>query len=118
VVRGPYYSPWRRVGDLLIVSGQVGVLPETGELVEGGTAAQLRQALANGAAVLGTAGATLADVVKATIFILDMNDFEAVNEVWLDTFSDPLPARSTVAVAQLPRGAKAEVEFWAHSPED
>ena len=113
---GPFYSPWRRVGDLVIVSGQLGLLPESGELVEGGTAAQLRQALVNGSKVLGDAGATLADVVKATIFILDMSDFDACNEVWLDTFSDPLPARSTVAVAELPRGAKAEVEFWAHSP--
>jgi 2-iminobutanoate/2-iminopropanoate deaminase len=113
----PFYSPWRRAGDLLIVSGQIGLLPETGELVEGGTADQLRQALANGSKVLETAGATLSDVVKATIFILDMKDFNAVNEVWLDTFSDPLPARSTVAVAELPRGAKAEVEFFAYSPE-
>jgi 2-iminobutanoate/2-iminopropanoate deaminase len=118
VVRAPYYSPWRRAGDLVIVSGQIGLLPETGELIEGGTAAQLRQALVNGSSVLIDAGATLSDVVKATIFILDMNDFSACNEVWLDTFSDPLPARSTVAVAELPRGAKAEVEFWAYSPEN
>jgi 2-iminobutanoate/2-iminopropanoate deaminase len=118
VARGPFYSPWRRAGDLVIVSGQLGLLPETGELVEGGTAAELRQALINGSTVLNAAGATLSDVVKATIFILDMNDFAACNEVWLDTFSDPLPARSTVAVAELPRGAKAEVEFWAYSPEN
>jgi 2-iminobutanoate/2-iminopropanoate deaminase len=118
VARGPFYSPWRRAGDLVIVSGQLGLLPETGELVEGGTAAELRQALVNGSTVLNAAAATLSDVVKATIFILDMNDFAACNEVWLDTFSDPLPARSTVAVAELPRGAKAEVEFWAYSPEN
>jgi 2-iminobutanoate/2-iminopropanoate deaminase len=114
----PFYSPWRRAGDLVIVSGQIGLLPDTGELVDGGTAAELRQALANGSKVLSDAGAALTDVVKATIFILDMNDFAAVNEVWLDTFSDPLPARSTVAVAELPRGAKAEVEFFAYSPEN
>jgi 2-iminobutanoate/2-iminopropanoate deaminase len=106
------------VGDLLIVSGQIGLLPETGELIDGGAAVQLRQALANGSSVLASAGATLSDVVKATIFILDMSEFDACNQVWLETFSDPLPARSTVAVAQLPRGAKAEVEFWAHSPEN
>jgi 2-iminobutanoate/2-iminopropanoate deaminase len=111
---GPYYSPWRRAGDLVIVSGQLGL--REGELVEGGTAAELRQALVNGSSVLKDAGASLADVVKATIFILDMNDFDAVNEVWLDTFSAPLPARSTVAVAELPRGAKAEVEFFAYVP--
>ncbi len=114
----PFYSPWRRAGDLVIVSGQIGLAPETGELVEGGTAAELRQALTNGSKVLSDAGAALADVVKATIFILDMNDFAAVNEVWLATFGDPLPARSTVAVAELPRGAKAEIEFFAYSPEN
>ena len=111
---GPYYSPWRRAGDLVIVSGQLGL--REGVLVEGGTAAELRQALVNGSSVLNDAGATLANVVKATIFILDMNDFDAVNEVWLDTFSAPLPARSTLAVAELPRGAKAEVEFFAYVP--
>jgi 2-iminobutanoate/2-iminopropanoate deaminase len=99
------------------VSGQLGLLPETGELVEGGAAAELRQALVNGSKVLQDAGATLSDVVKATIFILDMNDFSECNDVWLDAFSAPLPARSTVAVAELPRSAKAEVEFWAYSPE-
>jgi 2-iminobutanoate/2-iminopropanoate deaminase len=114
----PFYSPWRRAGDLVIVSGQIGLLPETGELIEGGAIAEFRQALANGAKVLSDAGATLSDVVKATIFILDMNDFAGVNEAWLETFSAPLPARSTVAVAELPRGAKAEVEFWAYSPEN
>jgi 2-iminobutanoate/2-iminopropanoate deaminase len=118
VASTPFYSPWRRAGDLVIVSGQIGVLPETGELIEGGTAAELRQALANGSKVLKDAGASLSDVVKATIFILDMNDFSAVNEVWLDTFSDPLPARSTVAAAELPRGAKAEIEFFAYSPKN
>jgi 2-iminobutanoate/2-iminopropanoate deaminase len=118
VVSAPYYSPWRRAGDLVIVSGQLGLLPDTGELVEGGTAAELRQAVANGSSVLKDAGSSLSDVVKATIFILDMKDFPSVNEVWLDTFGAPLPARSTVAVAELPRGAKAEVEFWAYSPEN
>ena len=102
----------------MIVSGQLGLVPESGELIEGGTAAELRQALVNGSAVLAEAGATLGDVVKATIFILDMNDFAACNEVWLDVLSEPLPTRSTVAVAQLPRGAMAEVEFWAYRPED
>jgi 2-iminobutanoate/2-iminopropanoate deaminase len=112
-----FYSPWRRAGDFIIVSGQLGLLPESGELVDGGTAAELRQALVNATTVLADAGATLADVVKATIFILDINDFAAVNEVWLAAFSEPLPTRSTVAVAALPRGAKAEAEFWAYVPE-
>jgi 2-iminobutanoate/2-iminopropanoate deaminase len=112
-----FYSPWRRAGDFVIVSGQLGLLPDTGELIEGGAAAELRQALVNATAVLAEAGATLSDVVKATIFILDMNEFSACNEVWLDAFSEPLPTRSTVAVAELPRGAKAEAEFWAYKPE-
>lgn len=99
------------------MSGQLGLVPETGELVEGGTAAELRQALVNASTVLKEAGATLSDVVKATIFILDMNDFAACNEVWLDALSEPLPSRSTVAVAELPRRAKAEAEFWAYLPE-
>ncbi|MGA2123694.1 MAG: Rid family hydrolase [Acidimicrobiales bacterium] len=112
----PPYSPWRRAGDFIIVSGQIGRVPETGELVEGGAAAELRQAIKNGAAVLHEAGGTLGDVVKATLFILDMNDFVACNEVWLAAFSNPRPTRSTVAVAELPLGAKAEIEFWAYSP--
>jgi 2-iminobutanoate/2-iminopropanoate deaminase len=112
-----FYSPWRRAGDFIIVSGQLGLVPETGELIDGGTAAELRQALVNATTVLAEAGATLADVVKATIFIEDMDDFAACNEVWLAAFSEPLPTRSTVAVADLPRNAKAEAEFWAYLPE-
>jgi 2-iminobutanoate/2-iminopropanoate deaminase len=112
-----FYSPWRRAGDFIIVSGQLGLLPDTGELVEGGTAAELKQALVNATTVLKESGATLADVVKATIFIEDMDDFAACNEVWLTAFSEPLPTRSTVAVADLPRNAKAEAEFWAYLPE-
>ena len=113
------YSPWRRAGDFVIISGQLGVLPdhETTTFVEGGTAAELRQALANAKTVLGEAGATLHDVVKASLFVLDMSDFAACNEVWLETFSDPLPTRTAVAVAQLPLGAKTEVELWAYAPE-
>ena len=113
------YSPWRRAGDFVIISGQLGVLPdrETTTFVEGGTAAQLRQALANAQTVLAETGATLADVVKASLFVLDMGDFAACNEVWLETFSDPLPTRTAIAVAQLPLGAQAEVELWAYAPE-
>ena len=113
------YSPWRRAGDFVIISGQLGVLPdrETTTFVEGGTAAELRQALANAKTVLGEAGATLHDVVKASLFVLDMGDFAACNEVWLETFSDPLPTRTAVAVAQLPLGANVEVELWAYAPE-
>ena len=113
------YSPWRRAGDFVIISGQLGVLAdkETTTFVEGGTAAELRQALANAANVLAEAGATLADVVKASLFVLNMQDWAACNEVWLETFSDPLPTRTAIAVAELPLGAKAEVELWAYAPE-
>ena len=113
------YSHWRRAGEFVIISGQLGVVPDAppATFVEGGAAAELRQALANAKLVLEEGGATLGDVVKATLFLLDMMDFDACNEVWLDTFSDPLPTRSCVAVAQLPLGARAEVELWAYAPE-
>ncbi|HVB50683.1 MAG TPA: Rid family hydrolase [Acidimicrobiales bacterium] len=113
------YSLWRRAGDFVVISGQLGVLPEkeTVTFVDGGAPDQLRQALANAKIVLEEGGATLGDVVKATLFVLDMGDFAALNEVWLEAFSDPLPTRSSFAVAQLPYGALAEVELWAYAPE-
>jgi 2-iminobutanoate/2-iminopropanoate deaminase len=110
------YSPWRRAGDLVIVSGQLGTV-STGVFAEGGAPGQLRQALKNAAGLLEEAGSSLADVVKATMFMMDMSDFTSLNEVWLDVFSDPLPTRSAFAVAELPLGALVEVEFWAYSPE-
>ena len=116
---GPY-SPWRRAGDLVVISGQLGVVAgENGlTLVEGGAAEQLRQALVNARKVLGEAGATFDQVVKATLFILDMKDFPSCNEVWLAAFDPPRPTRSAIAVHQLPLGALAEVEFWAYAPVD
>ena len=113
------YSPWRRAGDFVIISGQLGVLPdkETTTFVDDTTAGQLRQALANAATVLGDAGVSLSDVVKTSLFVLDMSDFVSCNEVWLETFRDPLPTRTAISVAQLPYGAKAEVELWAFKPE-
>jgi len=112
------YSHWRRAGDLVVLSGQLGMHTENGvtKLVAGGTAAELKQALANAEQALAEAGATMAQVVKATLFILDMKDFAACNEVWLGAFAAPLPTRTAVAVAQLPLGAHAEVELWAHAP--
>ena len=115
---GPY-SPVRRVGDWVITSGQVGLV--TGEggaatLAEGGTLPQLRQALQNVAEVLAIEGATLADVVKTTLYLVDMGDFAAVNEVWVEYFTDDRPTRSAVAVAALPFGARVEVEAWAYAP--
>ena len=115
---GPY-SPWRRAGDLVVISGQLGLLPghDTPTMVEGAAADQLRQALVNARGVLGEAGATLDQVVKGTLFPVDMDDFASCNEVWMEAFDAPRPTRSAVAVAQLPLGARAEVELWAYSPQ-
>jgi 2-iminobutanoate/2-iminopropanoate deaminase len=115
---GPY-SPVRRVGDWVITSGQVGLATDssgTASLVEGGTVAELRQVLENVAGVLAVEGATLGDVVKTTVFLLDMSEFSAVNEVWVEYFTQNRPTRSAVAVAALPIGARIEVEAWAYAP--
>jgi 2-iminobutanoate/2-iminopropanoate deaminase len=115
---GPY-SPVRRVGDWVITSGQVGLVADPAgapALAPGGTLPELRQALENVAAVLATAGATLSDVVKTTLYLVDMAEFAAVNEVWVEYFTDDRPTRSAVAVAALPVGARVEVEAWAYAP--
>ena len=107
---GPYsHAVW--AGDLLYVSGQIPLDPATGELVEGDVGAQTAQVLANLRAVLDAAGRTFDDVVKANVFLVDMADFAAMNEVYGPAFSAPYPARSTVAVAALPRGARVEIEL-------
>lgn len=113
------YSAWRRAGDFVIISGQLGTLSgqETLTFADGGAPGQLRQALKNAKQVLEEAGSSLAEVVKATMFVMDMADFGPLNEVWLEAFSDPLPTRSAFAVAELPYGARVEVELWAYSPE-
>jgi 2-iminobutanoate/2-iminopropanoate deaminase len=111
---GPY-SPAVRAGDWLALAGQVGIDPSTGSLADG-VAAQTRQALANVAAVLGDCRASLADVAKTTVFLVDMGDFPVMNEVYADAFAGHRPARSTVAVAALPLGARVEVEVWAYAP--
>jgi 2-iminobutanoate/2-iminopropanoate deaminase len=107
---GPY-TPIVRAGDWLIVSGQVGL--HDGSLVDGGVAAQARQALANMAGLLAGEGASMADVVKTTIFVRHISDYTAVNEVYVEAFGDHRPARATVAVAGLPLNALVEVEAWA-----
>ena len=116
---GPY-TPARRVGDWVITSGQIGLAPDengVAALVDGGTIPQLHQALANVVSVLATEGATLRDVVKTTLYVLDMSEFAAVNEVWIEYFTEDRPTRSAVAVAALPLGARIEVEAWAYVPE-
>jgi 2-iminobutanoate/2-iminopropanoate deaminase len=115
---GPY-SPVRRVGDWVITSGQVGLATDGSgapALVPGGTLAELRQALQNVAEVLAVEGAALGDVVKTTLYLVDMGEFAAVNEVWVEYFTDDRPTRSAVAVAALPVGARVEVEAWAYAP--
>ena len=111
---GPY-SHAVRTGGLVFCSGQVGLDPATGRLVEGGVTAQTRQAFANVRAVLAPAGAGLDAVVKATVFLASMDDFGAVNAVYADAFGGHRPARSTVAVAGLPLGALVEVEVVAEA---
>jgi 2-iminobutanoate/2-iminopropanoate deaminase len=109
---GPY-SPAIASGDLLFCSGQTGLDPETNLLVEGGVAAQAERVLRNLVAVLDADGLTFADVLKTTIFLVDMADFATVNEVYGRFVSDPPPARSTVAVAALPKGGRVEIELVA-----
>jgi 2-iminobutanoate/2-iminopropanoate deaminase len=95
----------------LYVSGHVGDDPGTGKLFDGGTAAELRQALANVTAVLAANGRGLGDVLKVNLYLVDMADFAVVNEVYRQYFQAPYPARTTVAVAALPLGARIEVEL-------
>jgi 2-iminobutanoate/2-iminopropanoate deaminase len=109
---GPY-SQAVAAGPYVFTSGQIALDPVTGTLDEGGAAEQARRVMANLAAVLAAAGLTFADVVKTTIFLIDMNDFAAVNEVYAESFEGSPPARSTVAVAALPRNARVEIEAIA-----
>jgi 2-iminobutanoate/2-iminopropanoate deaminase len=108
---GPY-SQAIRAGGFVFTAGQVGADPQTGILAEG-VAAQADQALRNLAAVLQAAGTGLERVVKTTIFLVDMDDFAAVNEVYASHLSPPFPARSTIAVQALPKGAQVEIEMVA-----
>ena len=116
---GPY-SPVVRVAGLLVTSGQLGLQagPDGSppSLAPGGTVAELRQALSNLRDVLASEGADLSAVVKATVFLVDLSELAAVNEVWARTFGDHRPARSAVGVASLPLGARVEVEAWAVAP--
>ena len=108
---GPY-SQGMRAGGLVFTAGQVGSEPSTGVLAEG-VAAQADRALRNLSAVLDAAGTSLDRVVKTTVFLTDMADFAAMNEVYARHFSAPYPARSTVAVRALPKGAAVEIEAIA-----
>ena len=112
---GPY-SQAIASGPFVFCSGQLGLDPATGTLVEGGVEAQAERALRNLGAVLDAAGVSWADVVKTTIFLADIDDFAAVNAVYVQYMPDPPPARSTFAVGALPKGGRVEIEAIAHRP--
>jgi 2-iminobutanoate/2-iminopropanoate deaminase len=109
---GPYEQAIR-VNGFVFTAGQIPLDPKTGNIVEGGIAAQTRQVLENLRAVLEAAGASMQSVVKATVFLKNMADFTAMNEVYSEYFAASKPARSTVAVAELPRGALVEIDLCA-----
>lgn len=114
-VLGPY-SQAVAAGDAVWCAGQVGLDPAAGTLVPGGIAAETARALDNLAAVLGAAGLSLVDVVKTTVFLVDLAEFAAMNEVYARYFAPPYPARATVQVAALPAGARVEIEAVAVRP--
>ena len=109
---GPY-SQAIFVGNMLFASGQLGLVPATGNFAEGGIKEQTAQAFQNVKAILAEAGLTMDQVVKTTVFLADMNDFGAMNEVYAHQFSGAFPARSAVAVKTLPKNALVEIEVIA-----
>jgi 2-iminobutanoate/2-iminopropanoate deaminase len=109
---GPY-SPAIRAGQLLFVSGQVPIDPATGQMVDGDISAQTRRVFENIGALLTAGGRSFADVARTTVFLADMNDFAAMNEVYGRYFSEPYPARATVQVARLPKDARVEIDVIA-----
>ena len=109
---GPY-SQGINTGSFVFLSGQIPLVRDTGKFVEGGITEQAEQVIANIKALLGSQGLDLSDVVKATVFLADMNEFAAMNEVYAQHFTGTPPARSTVQVARLPRDARVEIEVIA-----
>lgn len=109
---GPY-SQAIEVNGFVFASGQIPIDPATGEIVEGGIKEQTRQALTNASKIMEEAGLSLANVIKTTVFMADMNDFAAMNEVYATFFKEPFPARSAVAVKTLPKNVLVEVECIA-----
>ena len=109
---GPYSQAIEANG-LVITSGQLPIDPATGEFVTGGIKEQTRQSLTNAKAILEEAGISMANVMKTTVFLSDMNNFAAMNEVYAEFFSEPFPARSAIAVKTLPKNALVEVECIA-----
>jgi 2-iminobutanoate/2-iminopropanoate deaminase len=112
---GPY-SPAVRAGQFLFLSGQIPLDPKTGALVSESIAAETRRVMENIGALLRAAGLDFAAVVRATVFLADINDFAAMNEVYGSFFVEPYPARATVQVARLPRDARVEIDVIASYP--
>ena len=110
---GPY-NHGVRVGDLLFCAGQIPIDPATGNLVSGDIKAQTERVLENVKAILDDQGLTFASVVKSTVFMTNLGDFAGMNEVYAKYFTENFPARSTVQVAALPKGANVEIEVIAH----
>ena len=110
---GPY-NHGVRVGDLLFCAGQIPIIPESGHLIAGDVRAQTEQVLENVKAILEDQKLTMANVVKSTVFLTNLADFPGMNEVYARYFPADFPARSTVQVAALPRGASVEIEVIAH----
>jgi 2-iminobutanoate/2-iminopropanoate deaminase len=112
---GAPYSQAVVHGDLVFVAGQLGIDPATNQVVEGGIEAQTERAMENVGAILAEAGTSLANVLKASIFIVDFADFPALNEVYARYVGPDFPARATVQIAGLPSGALVEIEVVAHT---
>lgn len=112
--QGAPYSQGIVAGDLVFVSGQLGIDPAGGHVVEGGIVEQTEQTMKNLAAVLEEAGSSLESAVMVSIFLVDLGDFQAMNEVYARHLSEPYPARATVQIAALPSGARVEIAVVAH----
>ena len=114
---GPY-SVGVKIGHLAFISGQLGFDPETAVLVEGGVEAETHQALKNLRAILESAGSSLDNVIKTTVFLMDMGDFAKVNAIYAEYFTQNPPARSAVQVSALPKGGLVEIEAIVHMPQE
>ena len=114
---GPYSQAIEANG-MIFASGQIPINPATGQFVEGGIQEQTRQALTNARNILQAAGTDMENVIKTTVYLSDINNFAAMNEVYAQFFTEPFPARSAVAVKDLPKGALVEIEVLAIKPDN
>lgn len=112
---GPYSQAISHAG-ILYTSGQIGLIPDTGVMIADDVEAQAKQVMQNLSAVLAAAGASVNDIIKVTIFLVDMNDFSRVNPLYASWLGEHRPARATVAVAALPLGAQVEMDVTARLP--